>query len=313
MPPTPELGALGLAIEDVECHVGSVALESYGGERPTSTVWLRGEGAAGRGEHVGWTPEAHAAFRSAVASVPRGRWRLEEWVAEVARAFRHPYDRAALEAAAIDLGLRQAGTNLFRLLGVTPRRVRYVVSYGRVADPAAEARRHPGVELKIDADPGWSDDVYRALAALGRVAVLDFKGHGDAAAVARARRALPEALIEDPPPGTSPGNRVSFDIPIARAADVTALPVRPAAVNLKPARMGGVLEVLRCAALCADAGIGIYIGGMFEVGAGRAQLRTLAALLCPDATNDIAPLAADGARPPRLAVEASEAGFGGGA
>ena len=43
---------------------------------------------------------------------------------------------------------------------------------------------------------------------------------------------------------------------------------------------------------------------------GRAQLRTLAALLCPDATNDIAPLAI-GARPPRLAVEASEAGFGG--
>ncbi|HEY3186339.1 MAG TPA: hypothetical protein VGJ70_02615, partial [Solirubrobacteraceae bacterium] len=147
---TPELG---LVVEDVECRVSSVALESYGGERPTSVVWLRGEGAAGRGEHVGWTSEAHAAFRSAVASVPRGRWRLAEWVAAVARAFPHPYDRAALDAAAIDLGLRQAGTNLFRLLGVTSRPVRYVVSYGRVPDPVAEARRHPGVELKIDADP----------------------------------------------------------------------------------------------------------------------------------------------------------------
>jgi len=308
VPPTPELGALGLAIEDVECHVGSVALESYGGERPTSVVWLRGAGAAGRGEHVGWTPEAHATFRSGVVSVPRGRWRLDDWMGAVARVCGHPYDRAALEAAAIDLGLRQAGTNLFRVLDVTPRPVRYVVSYGRVADPAAEARRHPGVELKIDADPGWSDDVYRALAVLGRIAVLDFKGHGDARAVERARRTLPDVLIEDPPSGTSPGGRVSFDASIRHATDVAALPFRPAAVNLKPARMGSVLEVLDCAALCAHAGIGVYMGGMFEVGAGRAQLRTLAAVLCPEATNDIAPL---GTRPPRLAVEANEAGFGG--
>src|SRR5207244_2043232 len=124
---------------------------------------------------------------------------------------------------AIDLALEQAGTNLFSLLDVIPRPVRYVVSFGRVADPAAEARRHPGVELKIDADPWWDDDVYRAPAKLGRVAGLDFKGHGD----------------------------------------------------------------------------------------GRAQLRTLAALLCPDATNDIAPLLVDGARPPRLAVDGDEIGFGG--
>ena len=310
MLPTPELAALGATIEAVECHVGSVRVPSYGGERPTSVVWLRGDETAGGGEHVGWTSAAHAAFRDAMASVPRGRWQLGDWAAEVARRFRHPYDRAALEAAAIDLALEQAGTNLFSLLDVTPRPVRYVVSFGRVADPAAEARRHPGVELKIDADPAWDDAVYRALAKLGRVAVLDFKGHGDARAVARAWRALPEVLIEDPPPGVAAG-RVSFDAAIGHAEDVAALPVRPAAVNLKPARMGGVFEVLRCAAVCADAGIGVYVGGMFEVGIGRAQLRTLAALLCPDATNDIAPLLVDGARPPRLPVDAGEPGFGG--
>ena len=310
MPPTLELAALEVSIEDVECDVGAVPLPSYGGDRPTSVVCVRGLGATGRGEHVGWTGTAHAAFRAAAGSVPRGRWRLDAWVAEVARRPRHPYDRAALEAAAIDLALRQAGTDLFRLLGVTPQPVRYVVSFGRVRDPYAEARHHPGVELKVDVDPAWDDDVYRALAALGRVAVLDFKGSGDAATVARARRALPDVLIEDPPPGAAVGP-VSFDGSIARAEDVAALPVRPTAVNLKPARMGGVLELLRCAAVCAEAGIGVYIGGMFEVGVGRAQLRTLAALLCPDATNDIAPLPGDGPRPPRLPVGASEPGFGG--
>src|SRR5439155_1514743 len=166
-----------------------------------SVVCVRGLGATGRGEHVGWTSAAHAAFRAAAGSVPRGRWRLDAWVAEVARRPRHPYDRAALEAAAIDLALRQAGTDLFRLLGVTPQPVRYVVSFGRVRDPCAEARHHPGVELKVDVDPAWDDDVYRALAALGRVAVLDFKGSGDAAPVARPRRAVADGLAGGPAPG----------------------------------------------------------------------------------------------------------------
>src|SRR5947208_1404155 len=83
-------------------------------------------------------------------SAPRGRWRRDAWVTDGARRSRPPYARAALEAAAIDLGLRQARTDLFRLFGVTPQPVRYVVSFGRVADPAAEGRRYPGVELKID-------------------------------------------------------------------------------------------------------------------------------------------------------------------
>ena len=39
--------------------------------------------------------------------------------------------------------------------------------------------------------------------------------------------------------------------------------------------------------------------------------RATHALLCPDATNDIAPLLVDGARPPRLPVDAGEVGFGG--
>jgi L-alanine-DL-glutamate epimerase-like enolase superfamily enzyme len=85
------------------------------------------------------------------------------------------------------------------------------------------------------------------------------------------------------------------------------------AVNVKPARMGGVLEALRCAATCAAAGIDVYVGGMFEVGIGRTQLHTLAALLCPDGPNDVAPLGVGEAPPPRparLTVERGSAGLG---
>src|SRR5581483_3502523 len=264
----------------------SVPLASYPGERrPHSVVTLTGDGRAGMGEHVGWSDAEHAAFARAAAAAPRGRWQLGAWSAALAGT---PYDRAALEAAALDLALRQRETSLFALAGIAPRPVRYVVSFARTADPVAEAQRHPGAELKIDVDPGWDERVWRGLAALGRVAVLDFKG---AAGAPRAHRWLPAALLED------------------AAVDLDRLPVRPAAVNLKPARMGGVLEVLRLARRCAAAGIAVYLGGMFEAGVGRRQLHALAALLCPEGPNDVAPLS--GPRPGRLVVDAAAPGFGG--
>ena len=306
MPPTPEaaLAALPVVVDDVECRVGAVRVPSYpGGVRPTSEVRL----GDGRGECVAWTAEAHEAFRARMAGVPRGRWaRLGEWAEAMRARFTDPYERAALEAAAIDLALRQAGTNLFALAGVTPRAVRYVVSYGGLRDPMAEVE--PGVELKLDVDPAWDEATF---AALRRVAVLDFKGTGSPADHERAHRAVPEALIEDAlagPWSASLSTRLSFDAPVTSAHALDALPVRPAAVNLKPARMGGVLEALACAKRCAREGIDVYIGGMFEVGVGRRQLRALAALLCPDAPNDVAPLVPP-ERPPRLAVDVSAPGF----
>jgi len=200
---------------------------------------------------------------------------------------------------------------------VPPSPVRYVVSFGKVADPVAEAQRHGEAELKIDVAPEWSDETYRALAALERVAILDFKWAGENADHERAHRLLPRALIEDPLPsfdGWSPSlaAQLSFDAPLTAARELATLPTRPAFVNLKPARMGGVLEAVACAERCAAEGIGVYVGGMFEVGIGRSQLITLAAVLSPGGPNDIAPIGRgndEPARPPRLAVSAAP-GFG---
>ncbi len=318
MPRTPEptladallaaLAALPVEIDTVECEVGGIRLASYpGGVRPTSVVRL----GDGRGENVAWTAAAHEAFRDRLTLVPRGRWQLDAWAATVAERFSDPYERAALEAAAIDLGLRQGGTDLAGLVGVAPSPVRYVVSFERVADPVARAADERSErELKIDADPAWDDGTFAALGALGRVAVLDFKGAGTPADHERAHDAIPRALIEDPAGegwSASLRRRISLDAAVTSAATLARLPVRPAAVNVKPARMGGVLEAVACAARCGESGIGVYLGGMFEVGPGRAQLAALAALLCPDAPNDIAPLVG-GARPPRL-VPARSPGF----
>ncbi len=325
MPATPEalqaaLGALAVTIEDAAAAVGAVALPSYpDGPRPHSVVMLRGAGAAGRGEHVGWTEAAHVACRDhALPRVPLGRLRLAAWSAALAGVVPEPYDRAAVEAAAIDLALRQHGVGLFRLLGVPAHPVRYVVSFERVRDPAAEARRHGDVELKVDADPAWDDATLAALAAAGRVAVLDWKNAGTRADHERGHRLLPDALVEDPcwelaPWSSALQRRLAADAPLARAADVHRLPVRPAAANLKPARMGGVLEALAAAAACHARGIAVYLGGMFEVDVGRRQLQALAALLCPDGPNDVAPLPRAGepaTRPPRITVDGDAVGFG---
>ena len=307
-----ELGRLPIVVDGARCETSHVAIAAYdGGRRPTSTVTVHGAGHAGRGEHVGWTAEAHERFAARVAGVPCGRLPLGRWVGALHAACEEPYDRAALEAAAIDLALRQVETTVFGLTAVAPAPVRYVVSCGRLRDPAAEAER--AVELKLDVDPEWSDAVWASLAASRRVAVLNFKG---APGVERAHRALPDVLLEDPAPSAEPWptslrRRLSADAPLRSARDLARLTPTPAAVNLKPARMGGVLEALACAAACAEVGIPVYLGGMFEVGVGRAQLWALAALLAPDGPNDVAPLAVPTHRPPRIVVDPGVPGFGG--
>ena len=323
MPPTADLvatlAALPVVIEDITGVVAPAAVPSYpGGVRPHSVVTLAGPGAVGRGEHVGWDEAAHRVFIARLAVLPRGTSCVGAFAAAVAESGAPPYDRAALEAAAIDLGLAQRGTSLLAFAGATAGSVRYVVSFERCADPVAVARTHPAVGLKIDVDPTWDDATFAALAALGRVAVLDWKGGGETADHERVHAALPDALQEDPRSGSTAWSpslraRLSFDAPIVSAGDLDRLSVQPVAVNLKPARMGGVLELLTCAARCAERGIAVYVGGMFEVGVGRLQLRALAALLSPDGPNDIAPIplgAAVPERPARLLVDAGSPGFG---
>lgn len=318
------LTSLVVEADRAECEIAEVAVAAYpGGFRPSSTVVLRGKRCSGRGEHVGWTRAEHEGFAARIRGfrLPP-RTTVAEASRQIAERLVHPYDRAALEAATIDLALRQSGSSLAALARAPARPVRYVVSFDRCADPVARARREiagaPAVELKIDVEPGWDADVLRALDRLGCVRILDFKQSGDPAQHERAHRWLPAAWLEDPLPGPEPWSpslmrRWSVDGPVTSAAALAALPRRPAAANVKPARMGGVLEALDCIEACVRQGLAFYLGGMFEIGVGRAQLHALASLFCPDAPNDVAPIALGDAPPPRPARIAprSAAGFAG--
>ena len=281
---------LPVVIERAHVTCRAVRVPSYGGARPSSIVTLVGAGRRGEGEHVGWTEADHAAFRETVHRTRlAGGWRLGALAHRLAERGAPPYDRAALEMAAIALALAQRGTTLATLAGTTPRPPRTVVSFARTSDPVAEAARHPGCELKVDVDPAWPADTWDALARTGRVAILDWKGSGDAAAYAHALRAIPTALYEDPAPPLPDAvcARLALDAPLTIAAAIDDATV---ACNLKPARMGGVLETLDAAIRCARRGIAVYVGGMFEIDVGRSQLRDLAAILSPDGPNDLAPI-----------------------
>jgi hypothetical protein len=203
-----------------------------------------------------------------------------------------------VEAALIDLALRQAGLGLGALTGVAQTRLRFVVSFDGGGDPLGHIGRlraagWPGA-LKLDVDPGWSEPTRRALAAEAGLAILDFKGRGDGALVRDLSGRFPAAIFEDPP-STEGHPRCARDAPVVDVDAAAAALARGEAINLKAPRMGGPLAALRALELARAAAPApadaprAYWGGMFEIGAGRRQARALAALFCPDAPNDLAP------------------------
>ena len=299
------LAALPVLIEGHSVEVGSVPVEGYydGRARPTGEVSLMGGGQIGRGENVDWTPEEQARFAVVCGdlipwSVSSGRPTIGDLSASLLESDAHPHHRAAIEAAAIELALRQVSTDLFRFAGHPPRPVRHCRSIGRETverdGPLAAVGRlldaEPGARIKIDCPPsGWPEPTWRALAAPGRIVVVDFKREGSADQVALAHRHLPDAWLEDPPAAVIEGaqtadlspswlGRIALDGYVLTAADLDQPSIPPAAVNIKMPRLGGPLETLRCLERCVHQGWHAYFGGMFEVGVGRRQARDLASL-----------------------------------
>ncbi|HEY1565444.1 MAG TPA: hypothetical protein VGF68_00440, partial [Solirubrobacteraceae bacterium] len=221
------------------------------------------------------------------------------------------FRRWAFESAALDLALRQNGVSLQSAIGREAQPVNFVASV-RIGDPpdlsilGALLSENPGLRFKLDPTLTWDDDVVAELALLRCVDIVDLKGFYRNLTVAMApemdlyRRViegLPEAWIEDP--ALAPGverllkrhhERITWDEPIHAVADIEALPWRPRMLNMKPARFGSLRALMDTYDYCAEHGIAIYGGGMFEQGPGRGQLQYLASLFHPDSPNDIAPV-----------------------
>jgi hypothetical protein len=328
------------ALERLSAHEASDA------ERVTIQIRLLGGGADGLGEDVGLAEE-HDALLAAGPSLPlAGEWTigafcehlatLDQWPAPPPwEACRH-YRNWAYESAALDLALRQNGRGLPAFLGIEPRPVQFVNSLG-LGDPpsfgAVQRRlvRYPGLRFKLDADPRWTPTLMDDLVATGAVDILDFKGQygletGDVAALAsmyeHALDAFGDAILEDPHDlpeigglVTPHAERVSYDAPIHAVADLDATPLDSRIVNVKPSRLGSLSALFDLYDHCERQGLGMYGGGMGEIGVGRGQVQLLASMFHADAPNDVAPAAfnapelADGLRSSPLTPPRDPAGF----
>jgi hypothetical protein len=226
------------------------------------------------------------------------------------------YRRWAFESAALDLALRQAGTNLAEALGREPRPVNFVNSM-RLAgfDPSerssietlkARLAAYPTLRFKLDPYNDWDDELIAALAETGAVDSLDLKGfykgtpvdvETDPDLYAKLIESFPDAWLEDPDvtaetkPLLDPvSERVTWDAPIHSIADIEAMPWSPPrVVNVKPSRFGAIRNLFSAYDYCEERGIGAYGGGQTELGQGRGQIQYLASIFHPETPNDVAP------------------------
>jgi hypothetical protein len=331
------LAPLAVKIDGYRLERREMAVSS-GFTRVTTTIVLEGDGVEGQGEDVTYDAVDHDVGPVGLdLTGPRTLDELSQLLGELdlfpgappQRETAHDYRRWAFESAALDLALRQAGTSLGAVTGREYRPVRFAVSTRLDIRPWLEI--DPELEFKLDPTNEWDRATMEAIAATGRVRVLDFKAYYTGTPVDQAPdpelyraciELFPDAVIEDAAldgPVSSVLDdalgRLSFDAPIHSLADVDALPVSPRFLNIKPSRFGSLQRLFECIDACAERGITMYGGGQFELGVGRGQIQLLASLFYPDSANDVAPGGYNAPEPVRglprspLAPPATPVGF----
>lgn len=315
--------ALWTAVKDLPLSIETYAFElltpsgSHGMENYfTTQLHLRGRGEEGIGEQVG----PHEGLSGRHYPIV-GEWAtladflahldtIDMWPTPPEHELLRHWRRWTFESAALDLALRQAETNLPEILGMSPRPLTFVNSFGLGDPPDGDkvARRramHPTVGFKLDVEPSWTQEIMDRIAAVEGVATIDFKGQygipvaDEDALLAMYERTVAtftDVIFEDPHdlPAVREilapvAERVSYDGPITtvESLEATVFPAR--IVNIKPCRVGRLPELSRLYEHCAAVGLRTYNGGMGELGVGRGQAQLLAAMFHPDEPNDIAP------------------------
>ena len=296
-------------------------------ERLTTTYHLHGGGEEGLGEDVTYDPDEHREQQARGPALPlAGEWTFGDLARHVGELDLFPggepgqsayrlYRRWAIESAALDLALRQAGRSLGDVLEREARPVHFVVSMRLGAPPSFEpvARRlevYPWLRFKLDGTPDWPGELIEQLVETGAIASIDFKGaykgtpvdvDTDPAFYRRIAEAFPEAWLEDPDLTVPEADaalephrdRITWDAPIHSVADIERLAFPPRTVNVKPSRFGSIEALFAGYDFCDAKGIEMYGGGQSELGVGRGQIQLLAGLFHPDGVNDIAPAGYD--------------------
>ncbi len=212
----------------------------------------------------------------------------------------HQMAKAGLEMAIWDLSGKRSGRPLYDLLGGTCkpvpvgvsvglqdspeelvsvvgrylaqgyRRVKLKIKPGRdVADVGAVRRAYPGLRLQVDANSAYTLETAQALLPLDELDLLlieqplaedDLWDHRKLQTRFRTPLCLDETII------SARHARQALEMEACRI------------VNIKPGRVGGLLEAVAIHDLCAQAEVPVWCGGMLETGVGRASNLAVATL-----------------------------------
>jgi len=213
----------------------------------------------------------------------------------------HRMAKAALEMAVLDAELNAAGVPLAQHLGATRSAVDCGVSIGipgtiaLLIDVVARHLQEGYRRIKLKIEPGWDVEPVRAVrqrfgpdVAL-QVDANSSYGRQDVAALA-ALDPFDLVLVEQPfaeddleghawlasriDTAICLDESIGSAVDARRALDAGACSI----VNIKPGRVGGLLEAVRIHDLCLSRDVPVWCGGMLETGLGRAANLALAAL-----------------------------------
>jgi O-succinylbenzoate synthase len=263
--------------------------ECVASEEPRySEEWLEGAWLALQ-EHLGPSLLAGGPIRD-----PEEAGRRLGWVRG------HRMAKAALEAAVLDAWLRLQGRPLSEFIGavrdrvpcgvsvgIAPsvdelmsevrgylaagyKRVKLKIEPGRDVQVVREVRKElPDTPLSVDANAAYSladEPMFEALDEFGLVMIEQPLHHEDLVDHARL-----QARLRTP---------ICLDESIRSVRDASAAIALGACrvINIKPGRVGGLLEARRVHDVCLREGVPVWIGGMLETGVGRAANLALAAM-----------------------------------
>lgn len=279
-------------------------------ERDVLLVHVETDGSEGWGECVaGSAPLYSSEYASGAGDVmerfllPRlhGALEAEEVPARLAPVKGHRMAKAGLEMALLDAQLRKADMSLAKYLGGVRERVDCGVSVGIHDDIASlvgsvERYLEQGYKrIKLKIEPGWDlEPVAAVRAAVGDDVPLQVDANaaytlGDGSRLAELDR-FGLLLIEQPFAEDRIRDHAalaeSIDTPVCLDESITSADTARDAVemgacsivNIKPGRVGGLLESVKIHDVCAAMDVPVWCGGMLETGIGRAANVALASL-----------------------------------
>ena len=209
--------------------------------------------------------------------------------------------KACVEAALLDLRLREQSVSLAKFLGATKTRVASGVSVG-IQNSLDDLVRVVGeylalgyLRVKLKIEPGSDIELVKTIRReFGDDLLLQVDANA-AYTVADAEH-LKELddfnllLIEQPLPEDDLVGHIKLakiiNTPVCLDESITSLETARGAldleacsiINIKPGRVGGYLEAKKIHDLCLSRGVPVWCGGMLETGIGRAANLALAAL-----------------------------------